>query len=92
MTDHFFVYILRSLQDGAIYIGQTGNLRRRLSQHNTPSSKSYMAKRGPWDLVHLEQHPDRSTAMHRERFLKSCAGAHEKRRLAAGDVIDTSLL
>ena len=92
MADHFFVYILRSQRDGAIYIGQTGNLRRRLSQHNTPSSKSYTAKRGPWDLVHIERHPDRSTAMQRERFLKSCAGAHEKRLLAEGEVIDASMI
>ena len=78
----FVVYILRSDRDGGLYIGHTANLTRRLQQHTNPHAKSYSAKRGPWTLVHCEEHPDRGVAMKRERFLKSTAGAREKKRLA----------
>ena len=76
------VYILKSERDESLYVGQTNNLPRRLEQHNNPKAKSYTAKRGPWLLVHCEQHADRKAAMARERFLKSHAGAHEKKKLA----------
>ena len=82
-----FVYILRSLGDGSLYVGHTSDLTRRLAQHNDPHAKSYTAKRGPWALAYSEACPDRSTAMARETFLKSCAGAHEKKTLA-GPVSD----
>ena len=80
----FFVYILRSERDGSLYVGQTNDLSRRLDQHNNPHGRSYTAKRGPWVLCHREEHADRSAASRRERYLKSHAGAHEKKRLASG--------
>ena len=82
MPDTRFVYILRSCRTGALYIGHTNDLQRRLNQHNNAESKSYTAKRGPWELAHAEEHPDRRSAMTREKYLKSCAGAPEKRALA----------
>ncbi|MHC4563638.1 MAG: GIY-YIG nuclease family protein [Planctomycetota bacterium] len=81
----FVVYILRSDRDGGLYVGHTANLPRRLEQHANAHAKSYAAKRGPWTLVHCENHPDRSIAMKRERFLKSAAGAREKKRPAGID-------
>ena len=80
----FVVYILRSLSGHGLYVGHTNNLARRLAQHNDSCSRSYTAKRGPWELVHEESHPDRSAAAARERFLKSLGGSHEKNRLAMG--------
>ena len=77
-----FVYILRSLTDGSLYVGQTNDPERRLSQHNSPGRNAYASARGPWELVHSEMHDDRGAAMARERFLKSCAGSQEKKRLA----------
>jgi len=78
----FFVYILKSLGNGSLYVGHTNDLQRRLAQHNNRNGKSYTAKRGPWILAHYEEHPDRSSAVLRERFLKSPAGSHEKNHLA----------
>jgi len=78
----FFVYILHSDKDGSLYVGQTEELAKRLIQHNSPNRKSYTAKRVPWMLVHCEEHETRSKATRRERFLKSHAGAHEKKCLA----------
>jgi putative endonuclease len=79
-----WVYILRSARDGSLYVGQTNNLSRRFAQHNDPTSKGYTGKRGPWLLVYWEEHPDRSAASVRERFLKSVAGSRQKKALASG--------
>jgi len=75
----FTVYILRSRRDGSLYVGYTRDLAQRLARHNNPYEGSYTSKRGPWVVAHSEEHPDRSAAMARERFLKSCAGACEER-------------
>ena len=80
----FFVCILRSARDVGLYVGHTNNLPRRLEQHNNAHANSYNAKRGPWLLVHSEEHPDRSAAMARERFLKSHAGGYHKKQPASG--------
>jgi putative endonuclease len=77
-----FVYILRSDRDGSLYVGQTKDLATRVARHNSGRSKTYTGDRGSWTLVHYEKYLSRSEAVARERFLKSCAGAAEKRRLA----------
>jgi len=84
----FVVYILRAETNGSLYVGHTNNLPRRLEQHNNHSGKSYTAKRGPWVLAYKEEYAERSAAVMRERFLKSRAGAREKKQLA-GVLIDS---
>ncbi len=69
----FWVYILEN-PAGRFYIGQTDDLDRRVEQHNDPehSNSKYTTKMtGPWRLVWSEQHPSRSEAMVREKFIKS---------------------
>jgi len=78
----FLVYILQSAKDGGLYVGHTQDLNNRLEQHKDPNRRTYTAKRGPWKLVHSEEHQTRALAMRREHFLKSHAGAHEKKLLA----------
>jgi putative endonuclease len=78
----FYVYILRSRKDGTLYIGHTNNPARRIQQHNKLGKKTYTATRGPWDLVHFEVYTSRTQAVRRELFLKSHAGAYEKKKLA----------
>ncbi len=65
----FFAYIIKSLKDGTYYIGSTQDLSARLERHNQGRSK-YTKSRKPWELVHYEEHPDRSTAMKREGHIK----------------------
>jgi predicted GIY-YIG superfamily endonuclease len=68
----FWVYILED-PDERFYIGHTDNLHRRLAEHNDRlrSKTKCTAKHGPWRLVWSEEHPTRSAAMQRERFIKS---------------------
>ena len=65
----YFVYILRSINDGSYYIGSTQDLHSRLERHNQGRSQYTKAKR-PWKIVYFEEYPDRSTAMKRERGMK----------------------
>ena len=77
MGRKYWVYVIRSRSTGRIYIGQTENLERRLSQHNDPQNTlSLYTKRfkGPWDVVYTEQYKDRGEAIRRERSLKGGKG------------------
>ncbi|MBN1393384.1 MAG: GIY-YIG nuclease family protein [Sedimentisphaerales bacterium] len=78
----FYVYILRSDKDGTLYVGHTNNLAKRMQQHNSSGKKTYTAARGPWGLVYSEACSSRTQAVRRELFLKSHAGAYEKKKLA----------
>lgn len=49
-TMNYYVYILQSTINGAFYIGQTHNLEKRFSEHNTGKSK-YTSKGAPWNLL-----------------------------------------
>ena len=73
----FWVYVLVSESTCRRYIGQTQDLNRRLTEHNTPDHnprKFTSRNTGPWRLVYSEEHATRSAAMQRERWLKSGAG------------------
>lgn len=70
----FYVYILKSLQDGKMYIGYTEDLRRRLSEHNKGLSKSTKGRK-PFELIYYEAYMSNSEAQTREMRLKRSAGA-----------------
>ncbi|MGD9899463.1 MAG: GIY-YIG nuclease family protein [Calditrichaceae bacterium] len=67
------VYILLSEKDKKRYIGCSGNLERRLSEHQAGLVKSTRNRR-PLKLVYKETFPDKQAAMNREKFFKSGKG------------------
>jgi putative endonuclease len=69
----YYVYVLKSEQDGKFYTGHTDNIDRRLSEHNSGKVRS-TASRKPFILVHSEIFPTRSEARWRERCLKTAWG------------------
>jgi putative endonuclease len=71
-----WVYILQN-PAGKFYIGQTDDLPARLHSHNRTDSirGKFTRKNGPWELVWSEEHPDRASAMARERQIKSMKSA-----------------
>ncbi len=69
----FTVYVLRSKSTGKLYIGQTQNLEKRLTEHSQGMAR-YTRGRGPWMLLCSEKHDTRADAIRRERFLKSGQG------------------
>ncbi|NQV41848.1 MAG: GIY-YIG nuclease family protein [Candidatus Marinimicrobia bacterium] len=66
---NYTLYILKSLSNGRLYIGQTNNFARRLKQHE--DDRSYSTKgRGPWTVLKTIQLDSRSAAMKLEVKLK----------------------
>jgi putative endonuclease len=66
----YYVYVLKSLKDGNLYIGQTGNLEKRITEHNSGMCKSTKS-RMPFEIIYKEEYATRSEAMKREKELKS---------------------
>jgi putative endonuclease len=69
----WYVYALKSLTSGKLYIGMTQNIERRLAEHNAGKSK-FTSGHTPWILVYSENVNDTTAARTREKYLKSAAG------------------
>jgi len=81
----WFVYALYNKQANKIYIGQTNNPKRRLTEHNQKQSGHYTAGvLGEWNLIYQERVLTRSQALKREKQLKSYRG----RQFIKGLIID----
>lgn len=65
-----FVYILASRPGGAIYIGRTSNLRRRVEQHRSGAVPGHTSLYGIRTLVWFEIHAEFEPSLLRERRLK----------------------
>jgi len=63
--------------DGTYYTGWTTDVKRRIGEHNAGQGARYTKYRRPVDLVYVEEHPDRSSAMSREYELKKLS--HEQK-------------
>ena len=73
----FVVYVIKSEATGRIYIGQTGNLEKRLAQHNDKNfdKRSFTKLQGNnWKLIYKEEVQTKKQAIQRERKLKSYQG------------------
>ncbi len=71
--NYFYIYILKSLEDGKFYTGYTSNLIKRVKEHNdgkVPSTKN----RIPLELVYWEGCLNQSDATYREKYLKTAWG------------------
>jgi putative endonuclease len=70
----FFVYILKSRKDKSLYTGYTGDLRKRIKEHNSGLVRPTKSKI-PWHLVYYEAYASRQDATKREKNLKLRAKA-----------------
>ena len=72
-----FIYAIYNRENKKIYIGQTNNINRRILEHNNKVlNKGHFTSRysGQWELIYKEEVRDRSTAIAREKQLKSSRG------------------
>ena len=69
----YFVYAIKSLVDGRIYVGMTVDVPRRLIEHNSGKTKSTKGYK-PWQLIYTESLPSRMEARRKEKYLKSGVG------------------
>jgi putative endonuclease len=70
MSKRFFVYILANRQRGVLYVGSTGNLIRRLTEHKSKLVPGFTSTYGVVKLVHFEEYPSITEARAREATLK----------------------
>jgi len=66
----FYVYILASRPQGAIYVGCARDLRTRVEQHRAGSVKGHTKRYQIHRLVYFEQHATLEAALMREKQLK----------------------
>ena len=67
----YYVYILANRRYGALYIGVTNDLVRRVHEHREDLSSSFTSRYGIHALVHYEQTTDIESAIVRETNLKA---------------------
>lgn len=83
----YYVYVIRSITSGKIYIGQTSNLNKRLEQHNNRDfdKRSYTKLQGrDWEIIYKEEYLTREEATRREKELKSYRGREFIKSISKG--------
>ena len=65
--DMYFVYLLQSLKDKKLYIGLTGDLKKRIDQHRDGLVESTRYRR-PLRLIGYEAYLTKEEAAGREKF------------------------
>jgi putative endonuclease len=66
----FYVYILARHRHGALYVGVTGNLVRRVYEHREGLAPGFTKRYGIRQLVYFEQHATAASAIRREKAMK----------------------
>jgi putative endonuclease len=66
----YYVYILASRRDGAIYVGITNDLVRRVHEHRIKAVPGFTARYNIAQLVWFEIYDDPVSAISREKELK----------------------
>ena len=75
----YYVYVLKSKKDEKLYIGLTGDLRKRFQEHNTGLNISTRYRR-PFGLVYYEAYTSFDDACIREKRLKGFKNAYAELR------------
>ena len=66
----YYVYILTTRKNTAMYIGVTNNLQRRIFEHKSGQIAGYTQKYSCHKLVYYETFSDIEQAIEREKILK----------------------
>ena len=71
----YYVYVLKSVILGQLYVGQINDLKRRFAEHNEKKNISTKHK-APFKLVYYEAYKSKSDAVYREKQLKKHSQAY----------------
>jgi putative endonuclease len=66
----YYVYILANKRNGALYVGVTNDLLRRISEHKSGVEPGFTRRYGVNILVWYEIHNDINAAIAREKRIK----------------------
>ena len=64
-----YVYILYSERIDRYYVGRTGNIEKRIDDHNAGRS-TYTRQGRPWKIVYQEEFEEKTEAIDREIEIK----------------------
>jgi len=70
MDKDYYVYVLASQRNGALYVGVTSNLLKRIWEHKNKAMEGFTQKYSVNKLVYFEQYSDPENAIKREKRLK----------------------
>jgi putative endonuclease len=74
----YYVYILLC-EDGSYYTGHAKNVEHRVEQHRKGQGARYTRMHKPAKIVYVEKLNSRSSAMKREREIKSFSHSKKQR-------------
>jgi putative endonuclease len=69
-TRKFYIYILTNKINGTLYVGITGDLIERVTQHKEKIIKGFTKKYNLTRLVYYEEYENPKEAIYREKQLK----------------------
>ena len=69
MSKNYYIYIMMS-NSGTLYIGMTGNLKRRVNEHKIGKIKGFTQKYKCKKLVYFENYLSPAECISREKQLK----------------------
>jgi len=75
-----YVYILKSIKDGNIYIGCTNDLKKRIIMHNNGRVES-TKNRKPFKIIYYEAFLNQHDAFTREQWLKTRWGRNHIKKI-----------
>lgn len=78
-----WVYIMTNRPNGALYVGVTGNLARRIWEHREGAADGFTKRYDLKRLVYAEMHQDIRFAIQREKNLKHWPRAWKVRLIHA---------
>jgi putative endonuclease len=78
----YYVYILASRPGGALYIGVTNDLLRRVAEHKQGLVPGHTKRYGINKLVYFEQYADVRDAIQREKNMKHWPRVYKTRLIA----------
>ncbi len=70
MAKKYYIYILASKRNGALYVGFTSDIIKRVWQHKEKFVDGFTTRYGVDKLVYYEQYDDPVAAIKREKRLK----------------------
>ncbi|MBT7071518.1 MAG: GIY-YIG nuclease family protein [Anaerolineae bacterium] len=73
----FFCYMVECA-DGTYYTGWTTDPARREKVHNAGKGAKYTRARRPVKLIYIEEMPDKSSALKRERAIKKLSRKYKE--------------
>ena len=82
MAQYYYVYILASRPGGALYVGVTNDLVRRVYEHKNNLVAGHTKRYGIDRLVYFEQFDDVRNALQREKNMKHWPRVYKTRLIA----------